>query len=66
MNIKNIIGNHFDIKVNNLDLIGEGYDSKAYLINNDYIFKIKFSSNKKKDYEKEKAIYNFLNNHFNI
>ena len=26
-----------------------------------YIFKTKFSTNKKKDYAKEKAIYNFLN-----
>ncbi|HDL6539636.1 TPA: aminoglycoside 3'-phosphotransferase/choline kinase family protein, partial [Staphylococcus aureus] len=38
-----------------------GYDSVAYLVNNEYIFKTKFSTNKKKGYAKEKAIYNFLN-----
>ena len=61
MEIKNIIEKYFDIKVIDIDLIGEGYDSKAYLINNEYIFKMKFSANKKKGYAKEKAIYDFLN-----
>ena len=65
MNIKNIIERYFDIEVDNIDLIGEGYDSRAYLINNEYIFKIKFSTNKKKGYEKEKAIYDFLNKKLN-
>lgn len=61
MNIKNIIEMHFDIDVDSINLIGEGHDSKAYLVNNEYIFKIKFSANKKRGYEKEKAIYDFLN-----
>lgn len=61
MDIKNVIEKYFDIEVADFILIGEGYDSKAYLINNEYIFKIKFSANKKKGYEKEKAIYDFLN-----
>lgn len=61
MDIKNILTEKFNIKINSINLIGEGYDSKAYLVNNEYIFKIKFSANKKKGYEKEKVIYNFLN-----
>lgn len=65
MDLKNILENHFDIKINEIDVIGEGYDSKAYLVNNEYIFKIKFSANKKKGYEKEKAIYDFLNKNMN-
>jgi len=61
MDIKNIIQKHFNIEVLDYKLIGQGYDSNAYLINNEYIFKIKYSANKKKGYEKEKAIYDFLN-----
>ena len=61
MDIKNIIEDKCNIVIDNIDLIGSGYDSKAYLINNEYVFKLKFSANKKKGYEKEKAIYDFLN-----
>lgn len=61
MDIKNILEKKFNIEINSLDLIGEGYDSKAYLVNGEYIFKVKYSVNKKKGYEKEKAIYDFLN-----
>lgn len=50
-----------DLKVENIKILGSGYDSVAYLVNNEYIFKIKFSANKKKGYKKEKAIYDFLN-----
>ena len=31
-------------------------------LRNEYVFKIKFSTNQKKGYEKEKRIYDFLNN----
>ena len=59
---KDIIEHTFaDLKVNSIKEIGSGYDSVAYLVNDEYIFKIKFSANKKKGYEKEKAVYNFLN-----
>lgn len=61
MDIKNILEKKFNIEINSLALIGEGYDSKAYLVNGEYIFKVKYSVNKKKGYEKEKAIYDFLN-----
>ena len=50
-----------DFKVNNIEVIGSGHDSVAYLVNNEYIFKTKFSVNNKKGYAKEKAIYDFLN-----
>lgn len=61
MDIKNILEKKFNIEINSLDLIGEGYDSKAYLVNGEYIFKVKYSANKKKGYDKEKSIYDFLN-----
>lgn len=50
-----------DLKVETIEVLGSGYDSVAYLVNHKYVFKIKFSANKKKGYEKEKAIYDFLN-----
>ena len=61
MDVKEIIQNYCNINVVSLSLLGEGYDSKAYLVNSEYIFKIKYSANKKKGYDKEKAIYDFLN-----
>ncbi len=54
-----------DLTVESIKVLGSGYDSVAYLVNNEYVFKIKFSANKKKGYEKEKAIYDFLNKNIN-
>ena len=65
MDIKKVIEEKCNIFIDSIKLIGEGYDSKAYIINNEYVFKIKFSANKKKGYEKEKAIYDFLNKKLN-
>ena len=59
--IEELIKNKFDLEVKSATLIGEGYDSKAYLINDEYIFKIKISANEKKGYKKEKAVLDFLN-----
>ena len=64
-NVKNIIKEKFNFIVKNIEIIGERYDSKAYFVNDEYIFKIKISSNKKKGYEKEKAILDFLNKNLN-
>lgn len=61
MKIEDLIKSKFNLEVTNNKIIGEGYDSKAYLINDEYIFKIKISANKKKGYEKEKAVLDFLN-----
>ncbi|MBP3708027.1 MAG: phosphotransferase [Clostridia bacterium] len=64
--MKLIIEQNFkDIAVTQIDEIGRGYDSVAYLVNNEYIFKIKISANQKKGYEKEKAILDFLNKNLN-
>ena len=65
MDIKKLIEEKCNIIIDSIRLIGEGYDSKAYIVNNEYIFKRKFSANKKKGYEKEKAIYDFLNKKMN-
>ncbi|HAP7828898.1 TPA: aminoglycoside phosphotransferase APH(3'), partial [Enterococcus faecium] len=55
--MKYLIEHYFDnFKVDSIEIIGSGYDSVAYLVNNEYIFKTKFSTNKKKGYAKEKAI----------
>ncbi len=65
MDIKKIIEEKCNINIDSIKLIGKGYDSKAYIVNNEYVFKIKFSTNKKKGYEKEKVIYDFLNKKLN-
>ena len=65
MDTKKLLEEKFNISIDILKQIGEGYDSKAYLVNDEYIFKIKFSANKKKGYKKEKAIYDFLNSQLN-
>lgn len=49
------------LTISEIKKIGAGYDSVAYLVNDEYIFKIKYSENMKKGYAKEKAIYDFLN-----
>lgn len=61
MIVEELIKNKFNLEVKSSKIIGEGYDSKAYLVNAEYVFKIKISANKKKGYEKEKAILDFLN-----
>lgn len=66
VDIQALIEEKFNYIVNSFELIGEGYDSKAYLINNEYIFKIKTSSNRKKGYIKEKAILDFINTNMEI
>ena len=50
-----------NLEVKLINVLGSGHDSVAYLVNDEYVFKIKFSANKKKGYEKEKTIYDFLN-----
>lgn len=66
MDIKTTLEEKFNISVNSIRQIGEGYDSKAYLVNNEFVFKIKFSVNHKKGYEKEKAICDFLNKNLDV
>ena len=56
MDIKNLVKEKFNFNAENIEILGEGYDSKAFLINKEYVFKIKMSTNNKKGYEKEKAV----------
>ena len=44
MNIKKIVEEKCNIVVDSIKLIGEGYDSKAYIVNNEYVFKLFKSS----------------------
>ena len=61
MDIKNLVKEKFNFNAENIEILGEGYDIKAFLINKEYVFKIKMSTNNKKGYEKEKAVLDFLN-----
>lgn len=54
------------IKVNSIEVIGKGYDSVAYLVNAEYIFKMKFSTNKKKCYEKAKEYHDIVEQYYPI
>lgn len=54
MNIENLLKEKFNLLINYIELIGKGYDNVAYLVNNCYVFKIKYSSNKKKVIKKKK------------
>lgn len=54
-----------DLKVESIKVLGSGNDSVAYLVNNDLVFKIKFSANEERSYETEKDIYDFLNKKLN-
>lgn len=63
MDIKSLLEKQFGLNIDKIELLGEGLDSQAYLVNKRYIFKIKYSANKKKGYEKEKAVYDLLNKH---
>ena len=57
--MKYLIEHYFDnFKVDSIEIIGSGYDSVAYLVNNEYILKQNLVLIRK-GYAKEKAIYNF-------
>ena len=61
MDIKKLLEEKFNISVNSIKEAGVGYDCKAYLVNDEYIFKIKNGLG----FAKEKAIYDFLNKNLN-
>lgn len=59
--MKYLIEHYFDnFKVDSIEIIGSGYDSVAYLVNNEYILKQNLVLIRKR-LCKRKAIYNFLN-----
>ena len=57
--VKNEIEKNFSFTVNQIEYLGGGVDSKAYLINNDYVFKIGISENSKIDYKNQKVFSDF-------
>lgn len=59
--VKTKLEEYFDISVCNVEPIGSGYDSKAYLVNNKFVFKFAKHKLACKDYKKEKRILDFLN-----
>lgn len=57
--VKKEIEKNFSFTVNQIEYLGGGVDSKAYLINNDYVFKIGISENSKIDYKNQKVFSDF-------
>ena len=57
--IKKEIEKIFSFTVNQIKYLGGGVDSNAYLINNDYVFKIGISENSKIDYKNQKIFSDF-------
>lgn len=67
LNIDNIsltLKEKFNIKVNSIEFMGEGYDSKSYLINNEYLFKLAKHDDAKNSYKREKKILDYLKDNF--
>lgn len=60
--LKNEIEKKFDFKVNQIEYLGGGVDSNAYLVNNEYVFKIGISENSKIDYKAQKVFSDFYKN----
>lgn len=58
--IREWLESKFDIEIRNIKFVGNGYDSEAYLINEDFIFKFAKHELACKDYLKEKKILDFL------
>ena len=58
---KYIIEKYIDIDIKTIDYIGNGNDSVAYFVNDNYVFKIKYCKEKDKAYLKEKEICDFIN-----
>lgn len=60
MNIKDIIESEFGLIVHNVIILGQGLDSIAYLVNNEYIFKQSKHDEAKINLKKEIQILNYL------
>lgn len=58
--VKMKLKDNFNIEISTVKLIGSGYDSEAYLINNEFIFKFAKHKLACKDYIREKRILDFL------
>lgn len=60
MDIKEIIENEFGIIVTNISILGQGLDSIAYRVNNEYIFKMSKHDEAKENLKKEIKVLNYL------
>ena len=60
MNIKDIIESEFGLIVHNVIILGQGLDSIAYLVNNEYIFKQSKHNEARINLKKEIQILNYL------
>ena len=60
MDIKKIIEKEFGLVVNNIKVLGEGLDSVAYLVNNDYIFKNSKHQEARDNLKKEVQVLNYI------
>lgn len=52
------------IKVKSIEIVGEGYDSIAYIVNNEYLFKLAKHDDARNSYKREKKILNYLKDNF--
>ena len=57
--LKKKIEEKFSFVVKQIEYLGGGVDSNAYLVNNDYVFKIGISENSKIDYKNQKIFSDF-------
>lgn len=60
MDIKEIIENEFGINVTNISILGQGLDSIAYRVNNEYIFKMSKHDEARENLKKEIKVLNYL------
>ena len=60
MDIKEIIENKFDLKVHNIFILGQGLDSIAYLVNDEYIFKQSKHNEARTNLKKEIQVLKYL------
>lgn len=58
--MKKLIENIFHIKVYNIKVLGEGLDSAAYLVNNEYVFKKSKHQEAAENMKKEIAVLRYL------
>lgn len=60
MDIKEIIENEFGIIITNISILGQGLDSIAYRVNDEYIFKMSKHDEARENLKKEIKVLNYL------
>lgn len=66
MDIKEIIENEFNLIVHNIIVLGQGLDSIAYLVNNEYIFKQSKHDIARINLKKEMRVLKYLKNQISL